>query len=171
MNSRALTQSSSDNCQELAEVGRNNAENELKGDTPLFRALVSGCHVENAAAIAGVSERTVYRRLADPEFRKQIDEARKALRESILAKLCDAGHDAISSLTDLMHSAEDEMVRLKAAKAVLDSLLTFQRSEAERAKTPSIRNQPEYGEVVVYLPKNIGDSIVDSPSLAGKVIG
>ena len=30
----------------------------------LLAALASGCHVENAAVAAGVSERTAYRRLA-----------------------------------------------------------------------------------------------------------
>ncbi|QDV57209.1 hypothetical protein [Rosistilla oblonga] len=115
--------------QELAEVGRPTEEHELKGDDRLFRALVSGCHVENAAVVAGISERTAYRRLADPEFRKQLDEARQSLRESILSKLADAGHDAIGVLMDLAHGSDDDAIRLKAAKALIDALLTTQRQQ------------------------------------------
>ena len=107
---------------DLTEYG---IESELQGDDQLFQALVSGCHIENAAAVAGISVRTAYRRLADPAFKQQLQEARQCLRESILAKLSDAGHDAVGTLWELMQTAEDEGVRLRAAKAVLDSLRGF----------------------------------------------
>ena len=107
---------------DLAEYGM---DPQLQGDDQLFQALVSGCHVENAAAVAGISVRTAYRRLADPAFKQQLQEARQCLRESILAKLSDAGHDAVGTLWELMQNADDEGVRLRAAKAVLDSLRGF----------------------------------------------
>lgn len=112
--------------QELAGIGTlgENAPSEgLVGDDRLLAALASGCHVENAAMAAGVSERTAYRRLADSEFRNRLDSARESIRESILAKLADAGHDAIGTLWDLMQSSEDESIRMKAAKTLLDSLM------------------------------------------------
>ncbi len=80
-------------CQELAVNGRS----ELMGDDKLFAALVSGCRTQNAALAAGISERTAYRRLEDPEFRARLDRSRRELRESILAHLSDAGLDAIST--------------------------------------------------------------------------
>jgi hypothetical protein len=107
---------------DLAEYGM---DPQLQGDDQLFQALVSGCHIENAAAVAGISVRTAYRRLADPTFRSQLQDARQSLRESILAKLSDAGHDAVGALWELMQTADDEGVRLRAAKAVLDSLRGF----------------------------------------------
>lgn len=107
---------------DLAEYGM---DPQLQGDDQLFQALVSGCHIENAAAVAGISVRTAYRRLADPMFKQQLQEARQSLRESILAKLSDAGHDAVGALWELLQTAEDEGVRLRAAKAVLDSLRGF----------------------------------------------
>jgi len=60
---------------DLAEIGM---DSQLLGDDQLFRALVSGCHIENAAAIAGISVRTAYRRLADPVFKQQLQEAHHA---------------------------------------------------------------------------------------------
>ena len=107
---------------DLAEYGM---DPQLKGDDQLFQALVSGCHIETAASIAGISVRTAYRRLADPTFRSQLQDARQNLRESILAKLSDAGHDAVGTLWELMETAEDESVRLRAAKTVLDSLQNY----------------------------------------------
>ena len=114
---------------DLTEYG---IESELQGDDQLFQALVSGCHIENVAAIAGISVRTAYRRLAEPVFKQQLQEARQSLRESILSKLSDAGHDAVGTLWELMQTAEDEGVRLRAAKAVLDSLRGF------HAESPTI---------------------------------
>lgn len=105
--------------QELAEIG---SSDEMRGDDRLLTTLATGCHIENAAAAAGVSERTAYRRLADPEFRTKLDAAREALRESILAKLADAGHDAIGTLWELMHDGKEENIRLRAAKTLLDTL-------------------------------------------------
>ncbi|TWT69444.1 hypothetical protein [Crateriforma conspicua] len=139
--------------QELAEVGRSIDENELQGDDRLFRALVSGCHVENAATVAGVSERTAYRRLADPELRRQLDEARQSLRESILARLSDAAHDAIGVLNDLMVSSDDDRVRMQVAKTLLDSLMQKHRQESSK-QAAGDAGKPATGNVIIYLPEN-----------------
>lgn len=101
---------------------------DLEGDDVLFTLLVSGCHVQNAAKAAGVSERTAFRRLADPAYRARIDQARETLRESILAKLSDGAHDAISVLMNLMREAEDEGVQFRSAKALLDGLASVHAS-------------------------------------------
>lgn len=118
--------------QDLAESG-----SELEGDDALFTALVRGAHAVNAAAIAGVSERTVYRRLADPIFRGRVDQARELLRESILARLTDAGLDAIGELETLMHESEDDRIRMQAAKTLLQSL-TDLHATLPRTKTTSV---------------------------------
>lgn len=117
-----------DDRQDLAAIDSEPEELSLQGDDALFRSLVSGAHVENAAQAAGVSERTAYRRLSDPGFRQRIDEARESLRKSMLAKLSDAAGDAVSTLWSLLES-DDETVRLRASKTLIDSLLAVQRSE------------------------------------------
>jgi hypothetical protein len=110
----------------------------LQGEDRLFEAIVSGCHIENAAAVAGISQRTAYRRLSDPAFRAQVRQAREDLRESILARLADAGHDAIDTLWRLLES-EDESIRLKAAKTLLDSLTARTRPEQESPTGKTVR--------------------------------
>lgn len=111
--------------QDLAVV--DSSTEELRGDDRLLSALISGCHVENAAAAAGISERTAYRRLADPDFRRRLEESRETLRESILSRLADAGNDAVSTLWELLGS-EDDSIRLKASKAILDSLMALRQA-------------------------------------------
>ncbi len=147
-------------CQDLAEFGRELGE--VTGDDRLLTALASGCHIGNAAATAGISERTAYRRLADPEFRAKLNEARESLRESILARLADAGHDAIGTLWEMMQSSEDENVRLKAAKTLLDSLMrshsTMSSPSAGRAAAKSNKGT-HAGAVVIHLPDNGRDEL------------
>jgi len=106
---------------------------DLHTDDGLFAALLAGAHIENAALAAGVSPRTVYRRLADPEFRERVESAREAIRESVLTRLTDAAGDAVSCLWDLLNDECPE-VRLKAAKALLDSLVKV-HSTVPKAKT------------------------------------
>jgi len=118
--------------QDLAEIG-----SELEGDDALFTALVRGAHAENAAVVAGISERTVYRRLADPVFRGRVDQARELLRESILARLTDAGLDAIGALETLMHESDDDRIRLQSAKTLLQSLTELHAS-LPRTKITSV---------------------------------
>lgn len=98
---------------------------ELQGDEALLQALLNGAHVENAAVVAGMSERTAYRRLADPAFRQRVEAGREAIRESILARLTEAAGDAVSRLWELTEH-EDPMVRVKAAKAILDGMVKVQ---------------------------------------------
>ncbi len=50
-----------------------------KGDLELLIALAKGSTRRDAARSAGVSERTAYRRLADPQFQTQLDTLRQRL--------------------------------------------------------------------------------------------
>jgi hypothetical protein len=63
----------------------------------------------------------------------------------MLAKLADVGHDAVGTLWELMQPAEDEGIRLRAAKAVLDSLRGFlsdsPRTETTTTRTMMVRTQ------------------------------
>ncbi|MDE0867074.1 MAG: hypothetical protein OSA98_25125 [Rubripirellula sp.] len=63
----------------------------------------------------------------------------------MLARLADAGHDAVGTLWELMQPAEDKGIRLRAAKAVLDSLRGFlsdgPRTETTTTRTMMVRTQ------------------------------
>ena len=98
-----------------------------RGDELLLGALAAGSPVEQAARAAGLSTRTAYRRLADPAFRARLARARDTLIETALGELVDSASEAVATLRALLQ-AEDERVRLGAAKATLEQLLRLRET-------------------------------------------
>jgi hypothetical protein len=97
----------------VAVSGRKNA------DAALVLALAGGKTVEAAAGEAGVSERTAYRRLEDPEFRRRVTEARATMVERALGKTADGMADAADTLRRLL-TAGSGPVQLGAARSLLE---------------------------------------------------
>jgi hypothetical protein len=91
-----------------------------KADADLLLALACGASPENAAQKAGLSRRTVYRRLADPAFRAQVAEVRAEMVRRAAGMFTAAGMAAIKTLTTLQESATSESVRLGAARATIE---------------------------------------------------
>ena len=82
------------------------------GDSALIAALAGGATHEAAAKQAGVSERTVRRRLGDAGFRRQIDEARAELLVQAMAQLSRAATGAATTLVLLLGKDTPATVRL-----------------------------------------------------------
>jgi hypothetical protein len=81
--------------------------------------LAAGQTLRNAAAAAGVGERTASRRWADPEFRRRLERLRADMLERALGKLADARAGAAETLRRLLN-AHSESVRLAAARSILE---------------------------------------------------
>jgi hypothetical protein len=96
----------------MAGSGRKNA------DTALLAALAAGLTVSKAAAKAGVSERTAYRRLEDPDFRSRLGAARAAMLDRALGQLTEGSVRAAATLRKLLKSYSPA-VQLGAARAIL----------------------------------------------------
>ena len=96
-------------------------------DELLLAALASGRPIEQAAQAAGVSKRTAYRRLADPRFAARLAQARDELISSALGELVEGASKAVKTLTELL-DADDERVRLAAAKSHLEQLLRLRET-------------------------------------------
>jgi len=90
-----------------------------KGETLLIARLAAGATFTEAAKAAGVDERTVRRRWAEPEFRREVSAVRGELISSAVGRLSRHATKAVDVLAELMESAESETVRLSAARAVL----------------------------------------------------
>src|SRR5262249_7954438 len=69
--------------------------------------------------LVSCNEKTVRRRLEDPEFRRQVTAARAALVERMAGRLLAAGDAALKRLEELLQ-AESESVCLGAARSILD---------------------------------------------------
>ena len=91
-----------------------------KGEAALVVAFACGASPESAAQKAGLSLRTVYRRLADPAFRAQVDDARADTVRRATDMFTAAGLPSIKTLMTLQESATSESVRLGAARTIIE---------------------------------------------------
>jgi AcrR family transcriptional regulator len=98
----------------VAAGGRKNANESLA------LALAAGATVQAAARRAGVSERTAYRRLADPDFCGQVNQARAELVRQATGQLVAAATDAAATLQELLCANQPPRIRLGAARAILE---------------------------------------------------
>ncbi len=97
-----------------------NNQARTKADVRLVLALACGATAEAAARQAGVSARTVKRRLADPAFRQQVQQARADMVQRAAGALTVAATKSIKTLLALQREGQPPAVRLGAAKAVLE---------------------------------------------------
>src|SRR5262249_26615659 len=79
-----------------------------------------GATVETAARAAQISERTVYRRLDDPDFRRRLQRLRADMTQRTGAMLTAAGMEAVKTLLTLQEPTVPAAVRLGAARAILE---------------------------------------------------
>jgi hypothetical protein len=93
---------------------------ELRDDVLVKELAVGHTQVE-AAERAGVSPRTVARRLEDPEFRGRVrarrDERYAQSADRIVALL----PDAVAAFTRVLAETADDAIRLRAAKNIVDA--------------------------------------------------
>lgn len=90
-------------------------------DLKLVTALLSNTSVKSAARAAGVSESTVYRKLREAGFRKQLKEQRLRVYGHALSRLQMATEEAVTTLVEVMGEKEaPEQARIKAALSILE---------------------------------------------------
>jgi hypothetical protein len=91
-----------------------------KNEDPLLLALACGATVDAAARQCGLSDRTVYRRLQDPEFQKRLERLRADMIQRSAGMLTAAAGEAVRTLLSLQKDATPAAVRLGAARAILE---------------------------------------------------
>ncbi len=100
-----------------------------KADHILLQALACGATIENAALKAGLGQRTVYRRLAQPEFRERLGRLRAEMIERTAGMLTGAAMGSVKTLVDLQQNQEiSPAVRRSAARDVLELGIRFREA-------------------------------------------
>ena len=90
-------------------------------DERILSALVATRTVAEAAQSAGVSERTIYSRLADDDFRAEYERRQSMTLDAACKALQEAMTDAVEVLTSIMKEADaSPATRISAARSVLD---------------------------------------------------
>ncbi len=109
----------------------------------LVVALARGDTVAAAATAADVSEATAYRRLREPEFRTQLDEARAEMLATAVARLTAAATAAADTLRALL-SSDSDFARLAAARSILELGVKLREHQdlAERVAALESRLEP-----------------------------
>lgn len=95
----------------------------------LVWALARGLRHEDAAREAGLSLRTVSRRLNDPLVRQRIQEVREAVVGEVRSGVLGGALEAVAVLRGLLQ-AQSEAVRLAAARSLLEGFVRFQKVES-----------------------------------------
>jgi AcrR family transcriptional regulator len=114
------------------------------GDDTLILALAKGETVADAAAAAGVSERTVYRRMEEQEFQDRLQALRTMMFQRAAGKLADRTAAATDALEGML-TATNENVRLGAAKALLE--LAVKYSEHTEVMAKLVKLQAMFEEI------------------------
>jgi hypothetical protein len=86
----------------------------------LLLLLACGMTQEVAARNAAVSERTVRRRLRDPDFCRRLQQLRAEMLQRTGAMLTAAGGESVRTLVALQKESIPAAVRLGAARATLE---------------------------------------------------
>lgn len=107
----------------------------------ILLALACGATPETAARQAGVSERTVHRRLADPKFRKKLDQLRSDMMQRTASGLAAAGSESVRTLLDLQKSSVPHATRLGAAKAVLEMSMKLREMTDLKERIAALEQQ------------------------------
>jgi hypothetical protein len=98
-----------------------------RADLVLMAALASGKQIQLAAAEAGVSERTVFRRLASPAFQQQLAGVQSKVMDASIGLLSQAFRIASEKLVTLLGSGSESM-QLRAAQAILTQMTAVRLS-------------------------------------------
>ncbi len=98
----------------MAHRGRRNA------DEALALAVASGQTLRDAAAAAGIGERTATRRWADPAFRRRVGELRGDMVGAAAGRMADGMAEAADVLRALLDDGTTPAVRLRAARSMLE---------------------------------------------------
>jgi transcriptional antiterminator len=105
----------------------------MENDEKILLALMSSGTIAEAAKRCDLSERTIYRRLADEEFRTEWRSARRSLVEGAIGLMQTGMSRAVQTLFDSLDDAKYPAIRVRAAKIIIEnsqkSLETFDAIE------------------------------------------
>jgi hypothetical protein len=118
-------------------------------DRLLLQALACGATVENAARKAGISERTVYRRLEQPSFCQQLTQLRTEIVQRTAALLTGAAVGSVKVLVDLQADAATPAgVRRRSARDVLELGLKFREIAELEERVAAIETRLSGGNLL-----------------------
>lgn len=120
-----------------------------RADQALVVALASGQTVQDAAAAAGVSESTAFRRLRDPDFARRVSLAQGELAARGLGRLAEGMACAADTLRALLGDSTPPAVRLGAARALLELSMRLRESVDLEQRLAALESRLKAGKTEV----------------------
>jgi hypothetical protein len=106
----------------------------------ILLSLAKGASIVSAARQAGVSERTVRRRLSDAGFRTRISELRSEMVQAAVGRLAGLGKRAANELGRLLRAPKDQ-TRFAAAKEIMKLMLAGHQNEIIAVEVAELEKQ------------------------------
>jgi hypothetical protein len=111
-------------------------------DEIIVESLVAGMSYAEVGDLANCSGRTVARRMADPEFVRQVSERRGERVSAITGQLIDVAVEAVGVIQSCFH-AENDGHRLRAADMALTLLMRFRHETELEGRVAELERQLE----------------------------
>lgn len=109
-------------------TGMTASDRSTTAETVLVAALAAGATQAEAAAAAGISERTVRRRLEHQDLARRVAEERSRLVTHTAARLTGLAGTAVDALGELLADDVPPAVRLRASLGVLEAARVWRES-------------------------------------------
>jgi len=109
------------------------------------QAMARGLKVADAAREAAINERTAYRYLRKPHFRKRVAELQHVYSMLAIGQVSEAIPEAAQALRGLLTSA-NESVRLRAIQCVFELSADLRHSADLENRIVEIEQQPAEGD-------------------------
>ena len=115
----------------------------------LLMSLACGATVVQTAQQAKVSERTVYRRLAEPEFRQRLSSLKDEMVQRTASMLRAASLEAVKTLVSLLNPSTPASVRFSAGRSIVELNLKLREAveldDRLKALEGKVESQPHVG--------------------------
>ncbi len=140
-----------------------------KAEEALLLALAHGATPTQAAEKVGVHKRTVYRRLAEPEFRQKLHAQQAEMVQATSALMTAASGGSVRTLVLLQDASMPANTRRGAARDILSLGLPW-REGSELGRTPRRSRAQEWGAKEDYQVACTGASGSTTSQLLGFVL-
>lgn len=110
----------------------------------IIAALLEQGTIKGAAAVAGVSTRTIYDRLTENEFKAEYKAAKAAITRQAVCNINSRIAEAINAVGDIVKDTTvNPATRIQAAQLILNSAVKFgERLQAEEQSADSEKKSP-----------------------------
>lgn len=98
------------------------AKKESLNDEEIIAALLQSGSVREAATKTGITERTIYNKLHDSDFRKLYTDAKADILRQAVISINGKLYEAIGAVADIMNDKDNNAaVRLQAAQTIINN--------------------------------------------------